>query len=178
MTRADPGPHLAAVAAALAAPDQPRASFEALEAALGAVVGHRLFTIMRHDAAEGWNARVHSSVPGAWPVGGRKPVVREHPWTERVLRRGEPWMGSGERAMRWAYPDHALIAAHGLGAALNLPVRWRGRTLGALNLLHEAGWFAPADAEAGRPFAALAVPALLPPPEATPREDQDRGRTA
>jgi GAF domain-containing protein len=174
--RAAPGPHLAAVAEALAAPDQPRASFDALEAALGAVIGHRLFTVMRHAAA-GWNARVYSSMPGAWPVGGRKPV-REHPWTDRVLRRGEPWTGSGEAAMRWAYPDHELIAAHGLGAALNLPVRWHGRTLGALNLLHEAGWFTPADAEAGRPFAALAVPALLLAGARPTEDDQGRGRTA
>ena len=49
----------------------------------------------------------------------------------------------------------------GLGSALNLPVRWQGRTLGALNLLHEAGWYSEADIPTGQIFAALAVPALL-----------------
>jgi GAF domain-containing protein len=159
---ADPVPHLAAVAAALAEPDQPAASFTALEAALGATIGHRLFSVMRHAPEEGWNARVHSSLPEAWPVGGRKPIRWDHPWAEQVLWRGEAWIGRGAAEMRWAYPDHDLIAAHGMTEAMNLPVRWRGRTLGALNLLRPGPrGFAAEDAALGRAFAALAVPALL-----------------
>ena len=162
MTRIDPAHFVAQAAAALAAPDQPRASFLALQSAMGACIGHRLFTIMRHDAAAGCNERVHSSLPEAWPVGGRKPVRWDHPWTERLLRRGEAWTGEGEAAMRWAYPDHALIAAHGLTTAMNLPVRWAGGTLGALNLLRrEEGAYGEADLALGTVFAALAVPALL-----------------
>jgi hypothetical protein len=62
--------------------------------------------------------------------------------------------------MRFAYPDFAALEAVGLGSGLNLPVRAAGRTLGVLNLLHAAGWYAEADFVTGLVFAGLAVPLL------------------
>ena len=44
---------------------------------------------------------------------------------------------------------------------MNVPVRWDGRTLGALNLLHEAGHYAGAQLPALSVFAALAVAPML-----------------
>jgi hypothetical protein len=44
---------------------------------------------------------------------------------------------------------------------LNLPVRWRGQTLGTLNLLHKAGWYSEADIATTRLFAHLALPAMM-----------------
>jgi hypothetical protein len=44
-----------------------------------------------------------------------------------------------------------------------MPVRWRGRTLGSLNLLHEAGWYGEDDVAVCLPFAQLTLPALLAP---------------
>ena len=44
---------------------------------------------------------------------------------------------------------------------LNLPVVWDGRSLGAINLLHEEGWYDTGDAGLGLLFAALAIPAYL-----------------
>ncbi len=158
--RPDPLPHLASLAAALAAPQQPAASFAALEAALGAAIGHRLFTVLRHDATEGWNSRVYSNQPAAYPVGGRKPV-EDHPWLDLMLRQGLPWVASDYAGVQWAFFDHALIRSLGCEAALTLPVRWQGRTLGVLSLLHEAGWYGEDDKATGMLFAALAVPALL-----------------
>lgn len=160
MPRPDPLPHLGAVAAALDAPDQPAAGFAALEAALGAAIGHRLFTILLHDAAGGWNARIHSNQPARYPIGGRKPITGSA-WMTQVIREGRPWIGRDEADIRWAFFDHALIRSLGCDSALNLPVRWQGRTLGTLNLLHEAGWYGPADAVVGGLFAGLAVPVLL-----------------
>ena len=80
---------------------------------------------------------------------------------KRVYETGEPWIGRDAEDIRWAFPDHALILSLGCESAMNLPVRWQGRTLGTLNLLHRAGWYDEADAATGRIFAALAVPALL-----------------
>lgn len=51
----------------------------------------------------------------------------------------------------------------GTGAGPGMPVRWRGRTLGSLNLLHEARWYGEDDVAACLPFAQLTLPALLPP---------------
>lgn len=163
MTRPDPSSHLRAVAAAMALPGQPAALFAALEAATAACIGHRLFTIMRHDAAAGCNRRVHSSDAEAYPVSGFKPVNWAHPWTQRVLVEGRAWLGRDAADIAWAYPDHEKIVAMGLGSAMNLPVRWNGRPLGSVNLLHAAGHFTEEDAALGAVFAALAAPALLAP---------------
>lgn len=152
---------LRSAATASAAPGQPDASFRALEAAMQAAIGHRLFTVMRHDPSAGRNRRAYSSDPAAYPVSGFKPVVWEHPWAERVLRRGEPWIGRDAAEIAWAYPDHERIAALGLASAMNLPVRWNGCVLGTVNLLHAAGHFREDHAALGMIFAGLAVPAFL-----------------
>ncbi|MBF8288327.1 MAG: histidine kinase, partial [Candidatus Rokubacteria bacterium] len=57
--------------------------------------------------------------------------------------------------------DHALILSLGCASVLNLPVVWDGRTLGTINLLHEAGFYDEGDVPVGQIFAALAAPALL-----------------
>lgn len=123
MTSTDKLAAVTRAAAALALPDQPGALFAALQAATQEAIGHRLFTIMRHDAAAGRNRRAHSSDPGAYPVSGYKPVNWDHPWTRRVLVDGTPWIGATPADIAWAYPDHEKIAAMGLTTAMNLPVR-------------------------------------------------------
>jgi len=157
----DPLPGLRSVVAAQAAHEQPGALFAALQSAMDEAIGHRLFTVMRHDSAAGRNRRVHSSDPASYPVSGYKPVNWDHPWAQRVLARGQPWVGRSATDIAWAYPDHETIASLGLASAMNLPVRWGGRTLGTVNLLHEAGHYEDTHAEIGLIFAALAAPALL-----------------
>lgn len=161
MTRPDPLPSLHQAAAALAVAGQPEAFFAALQQAMAEAIGHRLFTVMRHDPAAGRNRRAYSSDPAAYPVSGFKPVNWEHPWTRRVLVEGQAWIGHDAADIAWAYPDHEKIAGMGLASAMNLPVRWNARTLGTVNLLHSAAHFTEADAMTGSAFAALAVPALL-----------------
>lgn len=159
MTRPDPLPVLHAAALAIRDATTPEAGFAALQDALAAVPGFRLFTVMAHDAARGWSHRVWSSWPELWPPGGGKPLAARD-WAVQVVQRGEPWSGSGAAAMAWAYPDHALIRRQGLGSGLNLPVRARGVTLGVLNLLHTEDWYRPDDMPTGLVLAGLAVPLL------------------
>jgi hypothetical protein len=156
----DPRPHLAAVAAVATMPGQPEALFGALDAALGAVLGHRLFTLMRYHAGSGDSERIYTSHPREYPVGGRKPL-NPTPWTEQVLRRQRPYLGRTAADVREVFFDHALIASLGCGSVLNLPVVWDSRSLGTINLLHEEGWYDDGDVEIGRLFAALAVAAYL-----------------
>jgi len=158
--RPDPIPAFAALAAALDATDQPAAGFAALDAALGEAIGHRLFTILMHDPVGGFNARIYSNRPVEYPLGGRKPIT-DSAWMDRVIRAGKPWVGYNYTDVQWAFFDHALIRSLGCESALNLPVRWQGRTLGTLNLLHAEGWYSEADARTGAIIAAMAVPVLL-----------------
>jgi hypothetical protein len=158
--RVDPRPHLDAVAAVATLPGQPDALYGALDAALGAVVGHRLFTLMRYHADSGDSERIYTTHPRQYPVGGRK-ALNPTPWTEQVLRRQQPYLGRTAAEVQAVFFDHALIATLGCGSVLNVPVVWDGRTLGTINLLHEEGWYDERDAPVGLLFAALAIPAYL-----------------
>ncbi|MCX8132398.1 MAG: GAF domain-containing protein [Roseococcus sp.] len=151
---------LGLVLRALGEAEQPRASFAALERAAQWTLGHRLFTIMRHDPAAGVNRRVWSSDPLAYPPGGAKPI-RETEWTRHLLREGRPFIGRDAAAIRATFPDAELILSLGCESVLNLPVRWQGGVIGTLNLLDRAGAYAPHHARQGRILAALAIPALL-----------------
>jgi hypothetical protein len=156
----DPRAHLAAVAAVATMPGQPEALFAALDAALGAVLGHRLFTLMRYHADSGDSERIYTTHPREYPTGGRK-ALNPTPWAEQVLRRQRPYLGRTAADVREVFFDHALIAALGCGSVLNVPVVWNGRSLGTINLLHEEGWYEAGDEGIGLLFAALAVPAYL-----------------
>jgi hypothetical protein len=160
MIRPDPAPYLAAVAAAQAESGQPAPLFAALDTAMGQAIGHILFTILAIHPGAKESQRVHSNMPGAYPLGGRKPIERT-PWFRSVLDEGVPYIGRSYEDIREVFFDHELIRSLGCESVLNVPVRWNGRSLGTINLLHRAGWYEEADIPVARMFAALAVPGLL-----------------
>ena len=88
----DPLPHLVAVAAAHRAPDQPEAALRALDAAMGATLGHKLFTCLLHHPGARESERHYTNQPEAYPVGGRKPV-QPTPWTRRLFEQRQPYIG-------------------------------------------------------------------------------------
>lgn len=160
MTRPDPAPSFAAVAEAAAASGQPGPLFAALDAAMGQAIGHRLFTILVIHPGANESQRYYTNQPQAYPVGGRKPVTDSW-WFQKVVHGGEPWIGRDYEDVKAAFYDHELIRSLGCESALNVPVRWNGRTLGTINLLHQAGWYTEPDFAAARIFAALAAPGLM-----------------
>jgi hypothetical protein len=157
--RIDPAPHLAAVAAALAGPGQPAPTYTALERAMGAVLGHVLFTILRFHADTGESERVWTNRPQAYPVAGRK-ALNPTFWSRQVLEERRPYLGRTAADIRAVFFDHELIASLGCASVLNLPVVCDARVLGTINVLHEAEWYDESDVPIGLIFAALAVPVL------------------
>jgi transcriptional regulator with GAF, ATPase, and Fis domain len=163
MTRAhniDPTPHLAYVAEALTREGQPQALFGALDQAMGATLGHRLFTVLRYHPGAQESERLYTSQGTAYPVGGRK-AVRPTPSTARVFGERRPYIGRTAADIRACFPDAELILSLGCESVLNLPVVFDGRVLGTVNLLHEAGWYDEDDVTLGLLFVALAVPGFL-----------------
>jgi len=151
---------LAALAAASEAADQPAAVFGAVEALSAATIGHRLFTIMRFDAARSEVERVHTSLPSAYPVGGRK-AKPESAWSNQLLRDRKVFLATDPDQIRAAFDDHATILGLGLGSILNVPVVFDGRCIGTMNLCHRAGWYTADDEQTGRLLAAFLVAPLL-----------------
>ena len=151
---------LATLAQLSASVHEPQALYEAVDALVQEVIGHRLFTIMRVHEATMEVERVHSSNVTAYPVGGRKPK-RGTPWSKVVLDKGEVFIARTPDEVRAAFDDYDLIFSLGVGSIMNVPIGYRGRRLGTMNISNEAGWFRDQDAAAGLLIAPLLVPALM-----------------
>ncbi len=160
MKRPDPAAAIAAVLAAQREENQPQTLFRALDAALAAAIGNILFTILVHHPAAPESERFYSNRPAEYPLGGRKPVT-DSPWMRQVIGRGEPYIGRNAADICEVFFDHALIHSLGCESVLNMPVRWRNRTLGTLNLLHRAGYYEESDLPVVRLFAGLTLPGLM-----------------
>jgi GAF domain-containing protein len=153
---------LAAAIATTATASEPGPVFQTVAALAQKAIGHRLFTIMRvHDEVQEVE-RLYSSLPDAYPVSGRKPK-QGTPWGEQVLDRGEIFIANTPEAVESAFADHVLIFSLGIGAIMNVPIRFRGRSLGTMNICSAAGHFIDADRAPGKLLAGLLVPALLSP---------------
>jgi GAF domain-containing protein len=151
---------LSGLAALSASAHEPQELYAAVDGLVQKVIGHRLFTIMRVHEAAMEVERIYSSNTVAYPVGGRK-QKRGTLWSRVVLDKGEVFIARTPDEVRAAFDDHALIFSLGVGSIMNVPIAYRGRRLGIMNISNEAGWFRGQDAAAGELIAVLLVPALL-----------------
>ena len=87
MTRApaDLTPHIAVVAAATTTATR----LAAIDRAMAATVGHKLFTVLVINWDKGENQRYYSNQPDAYAIGGAKPIVRTMPGLDLLLA-GKP----------------------------------------------------------------------------------------
>lgn len=156
----DPATTARRLADAMAASGQPGPLYREIDAIAAETPGHRLLTVLAHRPETGEVERIYSSNPADYPLLGRK-KMGPTPWGAHVLDAGEPWFGATPADIRWAFPDHELIASLGCGASLNAPVRHDGRVLGVLNLLDAEGAYVSADLKIATFLAPYLVPALL-----------------
>ena len=86
-------------------------------------------------------ARVYSSHPDVYPVGGRKTLDGQTSpvWYEQVVKCGMPFLGADVAAVRSFFFDSAVIESLGCGAIINVPVRHDGTTIGSMNFLDSEG---------------------------------------
>ena len=146
------------LAALLARPGQPGPLFAALDAAFQQRVGHQLFTLLLVDGKE--VARLYSSRPQEYPVGGRKPMGTT-PWGAHVIHGKQPWLTRDKAGIRWAFFDHALIEGMGLGSNISIPVVYDDTCLGTISLLHAEGHYREPDVARAAELAPLLIPAFL-----------------
>ena len=131
--------------AALRTSDTP-ALFRALDAALKQTVGHKLFTLL-YVAPNGRRVkRIYTNMPKEYPVGGYK-EIEETKWREKIISKGESWVGYDAKDIEWAFFDHELIKSLGCE--------------GTMNLLDAAGHYKANDPEKVLPYAALMVGPFL-----------------
>src|SRR5215470_15952391 len=136
------------------------AAYAAVDELAQRTIGHRLFTVMRYLPETVEVERLYSSNPSKYPPGGRKPK-QGTPWGDVVLDRGEVFIAADAEDVRAAFSDHPLLSQMGISAIMNIPIRFRGRVLGTMNLSHEAQHFTADMIPPGRILAALLAPLLL-----------------
>ncbi|MBS0241920.1 MAG: hypothetical protein JSS20_07065 [Proteobacteria bacterium] len=139
---------------------RPLAVLEAIGSVVMRVLGAKGFTMFRYLPASGEVERIHSSDQGAYPVGGRKRVV-DYPTNQAVLARGEVYIAHGREDVRGTYKDFEKIFALGVTSIVNVPVRFGGVNIGALNCFGVEGQFDAAKAADARVLAQLMVAPIL-----------------
>ncbi|MCC6467414.1 MAG: GAF domain-containing protein [Alphaproteobacteria bacterium] len=137
-----------------------RALYRAVDEMVQRRIGHRLFTIMRIYEGGQEVERVYSSNEKAYSVGGRKVKQGTH-WGDKVLGRGEVHIARDKDEVKRAFADYELIWSLGVESIMNMPVSFRGRQLGTMNVSGTAHQFGEADVRAARAIAAYLVPVLL-----------------
>ena len=159
-TSTNPLPHVHALTSAVRLPDQPMATFRALDAAMDAVIGHTYITVLLYHENLQEIERFYSSNLDAYPLAGRKDVPKSA-WTEKLLINQECYIGYDASDIKKYFFDHELIHSLGCDAILNVPVVYDGVTLGTINLVHKEGWYEESDTETALTFAGIATPAFL-----------------
>ena len=152
-------PQIAQLVQVIGQSEDEQAVYACADAVFANAIGHKLFTVLAHNEQRGEVIRLYSNRPAEYPVSGSK-AMGPTPWGDRVLKRGKHFIGRNATDIKWAFPDHATIAALGLESALNLPVRFAGNTLGTVNLLHRASHYHDAHLEVGCILAGLLAPVL------------------
>ncbi|OWT71441.1 MULTISPECIES: GAF domain-containing protein [unclassified Achromobacter] len=154
---------LQAISAAIVRPPRagaPDALLQALDHIAQREMGHRLFTALRYDLAEGLAHRLYSSAPAVYAASGSK-QIGDAPALREMVATGKPRLAPDAAAVRRDFLDAEAIFSLGCASVLNIPVHAYGRLLGQINLLHDADHYRPADIEHGTYLAALAAPAFM-----------------
>ncbi|MEO1103053.1 MAG: GAF domain-containing protein [Pseudomonadota bacterium] len=126
----------------LADADDPNAAYAALASLADALVGAKLFTLLKFDPKVGMARRFYSNMPDAYPLSGTKPVPTNE-WADQVLMRGETFAGNDIETLAAVFPDYALIQSLGCESCLNVPIIVTGDVFGTINCLHEKGHYTP-----------------------------------
>lgn len=112
-------------------------SFDDVYSSARETVGVRLFTVSVVADAGNSMARVYTTHPKVYPVGGKKTLAGDtNPtWLEQVFRGQQPFLGVDVDTVRTFFFDSATIESLGCGAIINVPVVSHGETIGSMNFL-------------------------------------------
>ena len=128
------------------------ALYQAVQGSLAAAPGFRLLTVLRATSDSEGLERMFSSNPRAYPAQGVKPIGQDR-WLRHLLGVTEPQLSPDAETVRRNFFDSQAIFDLGCESALNVPILFRGRNLGTLNLLHRSHWYQPSDGALCLPFA-------------------------
>lgn len=139
-------------------PVQAERLFDFVATLIDTTIGSKLTTATLFDVPAGRLRRLYTQNPAAYAVGGFKPIP-DNKWTATLIGRREIYTALSIEAIAEDFFDWQLIQSLGCESIANLPVVVGGETIGALNLLHEAGHYTAGRLAAApdiMPFATMA----------------------
>lgn len=145
---------------ALAAPNQPQAVFEALEADVQDTIGVKLLTLMTIHRDRNVARRCYSNMPDAYPTSGEK-EMQPNAWSQHVEEQHQTFVANTIDEIAAVFPDHELIQSLGCESCINIPVVIKGHVIGTLNCLHEAGYYTPERVQASETLKTAGALAFL-----------------
>jgi hypothetical protein len=134
-------------------------SFDDVYASAQDTVGVRLFTASVIADAGTSMARIFTTHPEVYTVGGKKTLTGDtNPvWLEQVLKGQQPFLGADTGAVRAFFFDSATIESLGCGAIVNVPVVSNGETIGSMNFLGPEGSYDQKSVDAAMEIARRCV---------------------
>ncbi|MCW2132356.1 GAF domain-containing protein [Arthrobacter sp. VKM Ac-2550] len=116
-------------------------TFDDIYQAARSEVGVRLFTVSAIADNGTAMARVYTTHPDVYPVGGKKTFSEDTDpqWLQHVIEDQQPFMGKDKEAVRAFFFDYETIESLGCGAIINVPVISDGKTVGSMNFLDTEG---------------------------------------
>ncbi len=132
------------LAEALASAESPADVYRAADEVLARRRGFGLFTMLIRTADGEQVRRVYTTNPKDYPLEGCK-RMGPTPWGDLVLKNRQCYVSDNADGIRWAFPDHELIASLGLASVINVPLVAMGQVLGTINLLDVAGRYHEED---------------------------------
>ncbi|MFH5879050.1 GAF domain-containing protein [Arthrobacter sp. NA-172] len=134
-------------------------SFDDVYNAARDAVGVNLFTASVVADSGTSMARIYTTHPEVYPVGGKKTFAGDtNPvWLEQVIRGQQPFFGPDKEAVRAFFFDFATIESLECGAIVNVPVVSSGRTIGSMNFLGPEGSYDQKSVDAAVDIATRSV---------------------
>ncbi|MBY5406700.1 GAF domain-containing protein [Rhizobium leguminosarum] len=136
------------------------AALDAIESACADRFDHILFTALRFDYSAGVMTRLFSSRQDVSPAGGTKPIP-SGPWADRLITQGRCYIGYSKEDLKEVFFDHETLWAIGCESVMNVPVVWRGNTVGTFNILSGPAQYDEEDAAEMMILAQLAAPIFI-----------------
>ncbi|KQW75679.1 hypothetical protein ASC89_22360 [Devosia sp. Root413D1] len=137
--------------------------FDFVAGLIGEAIGSKLTTATLFDVPAGRLRRLYTQNAEAYAVGGFKSIP-DNQWTETLIGRQQIYTALSLEAIAVDFADWQLIGSLGCESIANLPIVVGGQTIGAFNLLHEAGYYTAerlARVDEVMPFATMAYLAAV-----------------
>jgi hypothetical protein len=136
------------------------AALDVIESACADRFDHILFTALRIDYAAGVMTRLYSNRQDVNAAGGTKPIP-SGPWADRLISQRRCYIGYSKEDLKEVFFDHEALWAIGCESVMNVPVVWRGDTVGTFNVLGGPAQYDEKDAAEMMMLGQFAAPLFI-----------------